>query len=278
MKILINYANERYKKTQSFNSWTGLHIAKFDKVYSYGPEHIDAAFYDKNKMILNQKRGNGLWLWKPYFIYKTLMDCEDGDIIFYCDSGSFFIRKIQWLIDSMTEGEKIWVSDIPLLESCFTKPRCFQKMNCNSDAYRYSNQIQATFFMAICCDETKKFVHSWLEYCREYELISPEASTHSDKEQGKDFVAHREDQSILSLLCKKHGIRTHRDPSQRGKHPETYYTCDYAFKMTEHNDTYKPVIFLHKSPTINPWGFMKLLVKTQLQKNDYKKANNLVRG
>jgi hypothetical protein len=122
MKILINYADEKYKKAQKLNTWTGLHIAKFDKVYSYGPDNIDEDFYNKNKTILSQKRGNGLWLWKPYFIYKTLLECRDGDIIFYCDSGSFFIRKIQYLLNSLGKDQRIWVSDIPLLESCFTKP------------------------------------------------------------------------------------------------------------------------------------------------------------
>ena len=29
MKVLINYANDVYKKAQDWNSWTGKHIAGF---------------------------------------------------------------------------------------------------------------------------------------------------------------------------------------------------------------------------------------------------------
>ncbi len=38
MKVLINYANDVYdKKAQDWNSWTGKHIAGFDKVYAFSP-------------------------------------------------------------------------------------------------------------------------------------------------------------------------------------------------------------------------------------------------
>jgi hypothetical protein len=145
-------------------------------------------------------------------------------------------------------------------------------MNCNEDRYRYSNQIQATFFMVVCCDETKQFVQKWLEYCEDYELLSPESSRNTNNERGKKFVVHREDQSILSLLCKKYGILPHKDPSQRGKYPETYYNRNYEFKLTKHSDPYKTVIFLHKSPTVNLINCIKLLIKTHLQKYEFKKA------
>lgn len=41
MKVLINYANDVYKKAQDWNSWTGKHIAGFDKVYAFSPNDID---------------------------------------------------------------------------------------------------------------------------------------------------------------------------------------------------------------------------------------------
>lgn len=74
------------------------------------------------------------------------------------------------------------------------------------------------------------------------------------------LLAHREDQSIFSLLCKKHGISPHRDISQRGKHPETYKSPFYAYKIPIHpNDKYKPIIFLHKSPRLNLQWFIRYI-------------------
>lgn len=90
MKILVNYADEKYKKAQHVNSWTGRHIAGFDKVIEFGPEDVEESYRINNKEIFNYTRGNGLWLWKPYLINRVLSESSDGDIIFYADSGSFF--------------------------------------------------------------------------------------------------------------------------------------------------------------------------------------------
>ncbi|GHT01447.1 hypothetical protein FACS189421_14090 [Bacteroidia bacterium] len=95
------YANNAYKKQQRINSWTAKHIGKVDKVYSFSPEDIDADFYNRNKNILSQSRGNGLWLWKPYFIDKVMKELNDGDIICYADSGIAYLKNIAGMIDKL---------------------------------------------------------------------------------------------------------------------------------------------------------------------------------
>lgn len=265
MKILINYADEKYKKTQKFNTWTGKHIAKFDKVYSFGPEDIDEEYREKHKDIFNYKRGNGLWLWKSYFISKVMEECNEGDYVFYVDSGAFFLRNVDTIIKSMRKGEQIQVSDCPLLESCFTKKECFEKMECNEAYYKNSNQIQGGFFLAICNENTRKFVKMWQRYSEQLDIISPEGGLDITDAQGSEFVSHREDQSILSLLCKKYNIKAHRDPSQRGKCPETFYNEKYAYRVPEHSeDHYKSFVFLHKSPTVNIIDCSKLIIKSMM--------------
>lgn len=254
MKILINYANDAYRKAQKWNSWTGKHIAGFDKVYAFTTSDIDRNYYEIHKDILSEKRGNGLWLWKPYFIDKVLSECNDGDIIFYADSGAFFVKKIDKLISSLRKNEKIWVSDCPLLESCFTKPICFEKMGCDKEEIKFSNQIQGGFILLVCCEETRSFIKEWLHYCEDYELMSPQGGLTLNEKRGSKFVAHREDQSILSLLCKKKGIKAHKDPSQRGKCPETFYNLNYFYQVPEHKeDNYGTVLFLHKAKNPNIW-------------------------
>lgn len=280
MKILINYANNKYKKTQKVNSISGKWIGGFDRVISFSPDSIDSGYFEQHKSILSVKRGNGLWLWKPYFIKKVLDNANDGDIIFYCDSGSFFVRKINHLIESFSENENIWVSNIPLLEVNFTKPLCFEKMECLDDYYRCTNQIQGTFIMLRCCEESKDFVNNWLGYCEDYELLSPEHKIRDDKLGGEfQFISHREDQSILSLLCKKMRINPHNDPSQRGQFQEIYYTPDYPFVRTIHpDDAYKSVVFLHKFPKLDIIGNAKIIMRMYFKKYKYRKLNNTCRG
>lgn len=255
MRVLVNYADERYEPTRKWNTWTGKHIARFDKIYEFSPNDIDQHFLSRHLDILSQKRGNGLWLWKPYFVNKVLDECSDGDIVFYCDSGSLFKRNINNILEFLSEDNPLFVCDIPLIESCFTKPLCFEKMRLTEEKYKTSNQIIATYFCFLVTPATRRFMAEWLSLCCDIELLSPAGFGKHDaitKNYGTSFVAHREDQSIFSLLCKKYNFLPHRDISQRGLHPETYKSPFYAYKVPIHvNDKYKPVIFLHKSPRLD---------------------------
>lgn len=80
-------------------------------------------------------------------------------------------------------------------------------------------------------------------------MISP--SEGNDKFPNcKDFVSHREDQSILSLLCKKEGIKTHLDPTQWGiiyRYPPMLTDNKYIYKRADHINEYPVCIALHRN-------------------------------
>lgn len=263
MKILINYADKQYEPARKWNTLTGKYITKFDKIYEFSPKDIDESFTERYYDILSQKRGNGLWLWKPYFINKVLSNCNNGDIIFYCDAGSFFIRGIKEILATISEKHPLFVCDIPLLESCFTKPLCFEKMELTEEKYKMSNQIIATYFCFLVTPVTRIFMEEWLLLCCDFELLSPAGLGKLDiitKDFKELFVTHREDQSIFSLLCKKYEITPHRDISQRDLYPKTYKSPFYTYKEPVHtNDKYKPIVFLHKSPKLNMKWFIRYL-------------------
>ena len=40
----------------------------------------------------NTNRGYFWYMWKPYIIYKTLKSLNEGDVLFYCDSGMTIIN------------------------------------------------------------------------------------------------------------------------------------------------------------------------------------------
>ena len=179
--------------------------------------------------------------------------------MFYEDSGSFFLRGIDHLINGMAEGEDIWVSDIPLLEGSFTAPVCMEKLNCDTERIRNSNQIQGGFLLLRCSRESREFVRRWLALCEDRELINPAVP----EETKGECIEHREDQSLLSLLCKEQGIRPHRDPSQFGKYPQDYYNPGYPFRIPSHpEDRYPPVLFLHRSKKLSLWVILRQMCYT----------------
>ncbi len=245
MNYLINYANETYRKTQKLNTWTGKHFGKFDKVIEYSDKDIDEDFYYANKRILDKKRGNGLWLWKPYIIKRTMDLVNEGDVVFYCDSGACFIRSAVPIL-KILKKQDIWVSVLPLLDKQFTKRMTFEILNCDEEKYKNTPQISGTFFAARKSAYSMEFVNQWLNYCCNYEAISPDISS----SEYDYFISHREDQSILSLLVKKHGIVPYQDPTQFGVLPEKYNrpNCEMVYYKTK---DYPACILHHRTKDAN---------------------------
>lgn len=196
--VLISYANEAYKQAQRLQTQTAK-IAGFTDVIAYGPEDIEEAFKKEHKDIFQYKRGDGLWLWKPYLIKKTLDNMRDGEILFYCDSGACFFRNVKGIISKLS-SQDVWISVLPLKEKQFTKRQTFDIMNCNSEKYKETAQISGTFCAFKKSELSTKFVDEWLQYCCNIDALEPPKDIN---QEATYYYGHREDQSILSLLVKK---------------------------------------------------------------------------
>ena len=242
--VLINYADHGFSKAQHFNTWMGKKIGKFDQVIEYGPNNIDEDFFLANRDVLSMKRGAGEWLWKPYIISKTLEELDQGDYLFYCDSGAFMINSGKFIFESMKESD-IWVSDIPLIEKQWTKPALIHKLEASQNTrVLESNQIQGGFIAMRKSPFSVSFINEWLSLCCDKKLLLPM----TEKEEKGECISHREDQSILSLLCKLRGIQAHRDPTQYGRIPEKYNSIGALFSIPKHReDTYPVLILLHRT-------------------------------
>lgn len=261
--VLINYADQGFARAQHLNTWAGKHLGKFDQVIEYCPEKIDKEFYTANRDVLSIKRGAGEWLWKPYIILKTLKDMNEGDFLFYCDSGAFMIRSCQYLFESMKDSD-LWVSNIPLIEKQWTKPAVISEMGASGrEDILNSNQIQGGFVAVRKSPFTVDFIAEWLSKCCNARLLLPL----SENEEKGECISHREDQSILSILCKLYGIRPHRDPTQYGRIPEKYRCNNALFSIPDQTeDTYPVLILLHRTGSCELKVICKQWLNTVLPK------------
>lgn len=263
--VVVTFADDAYREAQKINVKSAEHIGRADRVYAYSPQDIDPCFLQEYQDIFKIQRGCGLWLWKPYLINKVLEEeLDEGDILFYIDAGAFFIGNIRNLIRK-TKDFSLLVFDTPLKEEQFTKKDVFEKMNCNNEKYRESNQIMATYFLIRKNSQSKKIIKEWLELCCNISLIMP-----SDGIMEKEcFIAHREDQSIFSLVCKKNGIIPQMDISQRRWFPRSYVCDRYEYCPVRHKGNRLPVIiYLHKMRVVKLIPLLKQLfryIKTNFQ-------------
>lgn len=218
-KYLLTYAEGEnalgvnFKDLQNESIRTASVLNIFDKIYSLDSKSIDPNFYDKHKKILSNKKGGGFWLWKPYLINKLLEKIEYNDFIFYADAYVFFIKNLSPLFDVCnTHTKGLLAFGLGHKEKTFTKKYVFEAMDCMGPEFTDTEQNLASFFLLRKNNFTINFFKKYLEYCCDENLITDKHVSPNYPE----FKMHRHDQSIFSLLLKKHNIKTFIDPSNWG--------------------------------------------------------------
>lgn len=262
MIIAINYANAQFRLKQKYNTLTAYKKGKVDKVIEYSPDDIDDDFKKENQEILAFERGDGLWIWKPYFILKTLQKMSKDDYLIYVDSGAYYCNNVRYLIKTIEdEGKDILAFQIPLLEIQWTKKETFDYMGVKD----YSrNQFLGGYMVLKKTEFTISLVKEWLELMKNPICSSP---IDTSKERFETFIEHREDQSVFSLLCHKYGIEGHREPNQYGDYPWLYrYNRKFAYRSIDFINSPYPRILVSVRKD-NPWSVKwKLIMKDLLSK------------
>jgi hypothetical protein len=241
MIYFINYADENFECSRRYNSKSAYSKGKVDQVIEFSPADIDRKFKNKHKNIFSYKRGAGLWLWKPYIILKALDNIENGDYLFYCDSGAIIINSIGHLIPSLTKSNQdIMLFELPLLARQFTKKETYVLMDC--DKYD-ENQVLAGYIFVKKSNYSVKFIRNWLEYMCDERILSGKNFLKNINEFD-DFVVHREDQSVLSILCRKHNLEVFRDPSDFGDRPWEYASNRWTLNKKKYSNSEYPKILI----------------------------------
>jgi len=234
--FLINYATQNFFKSQKLNSITGIQHG-FDSVIQWRPEDIDVSFMDTHGEILSASRGAGYWLWKPYFIEKTLSMVSHGDVVFYSDAGAAFDKDISPLLKSCLDSDE-GITTFQLAgghtEGEYTRKSVMTEVGVSPDDVRHTNQHMASFCIFKKTTAALEFLEEWISYCQKPEMITDVPSSGDTFPEFKD---HRHDQSILSLLIKKNGLSPLADPTQWGlRHNETF-DSDYFINHHRNNSS-----------------------------------------
>lgn len=258
----FNYADEKFKKQQNYNTISIRKYIPGIKTLSYTYDDIDSEFIDKNKSILSQKRGGGYWIWKPYFIKKVFSLMDYDDILIYTDSGSFLLNNIDALLKELSNKDAVFFK-LPLIEGQWTNEhvlRFFKESFTEIDFN--SNQIMANFFIIKKSNTTIKFVDDFFRLSQDPLLITDLAT--KTESENTFFIEHRHDQSILSCLVKHYKFNLFSDISDYGLFPLRYMRLGRIINITSQS-IQKPVILFNKRE--NPINYkIKFYVKYFLNK------------
>jgi len=153
--VAISYANNKFIKQLKINQLTAINVGKVDEYYSYKFDDIDLNFLKSHKDILSRPRGNGYWLWKPYFILKTFKEkLNKGDYLIYTDAGIFYLDKVEKIIKYMISiNEDIWLNRLTYKEKKYSKRDAFILLDADSliytDTFQYMAGIQIFYILSV---------------------------------------------------------------------------------------------------------------------------------
>ncbi|RWM80799.1 MAG: hypothetical protein EOR81_07430 [Mesorhizobium sp.] len=187
----------------------------FDSAQLFGFDDIKKTeFYSENSAILDQPRGAGYWLWKPFIIRKALERAKPEDVIFYCDAGRSpyyqFTRRPVRLEASARASEQGFLlgAAIPHLGAVgrWTKRDCLILMESDTNEMRSNHTIMATWSLWTPSDAAFGFLDEWLKYCQDPRCLTDVPSNLALTEH-LEYSAHKHDQSIMSVLAHKRAAK-----------------------------------------------------------------------
>jgi len=261
---LVSYATPEYENSLSVLSVTAKHFG-IDEVFAFRRNDlVNTDFYKQNRKLLDVPRGGGFWLWKPYYIHEVLQQINDGDILVYSDAGIFILDDLSPLYKICLRNGGILLfhahyDDIGTpgknVNSRWTKRDAFVLMRCDSAEYHNARQVDGSFQVYLKNERSLQFAREYLDYCCNPAILANGANI-CGLGNLPDFIQHREDQSVLSLLAVKHKLEMFRHPSQFGNHlkvpalrvPDERLRKPYS-NQPYMNSPYPMLIFQHRSRT-----------------------------
>jgi hypothetical protein len=188
---------------------------------AWTPAELQATeFYRAHRDILDAPRGSGYWLWKPYIIRRELERAKLGDWLVYYDVGRAWLphrisRPLAPVLDWCERYNGGLLPGVYIPEygtnRQWTKRETFVLMGCDEPRYWEHPQIQATYSVWRKSQQAEALLNEWLKWCTTPGVLT-DATALPHVQNFPDFIDHRHDQSVLTNLVIRHGIKCYGNP------------------------------------------------------------------
>lgn len=211
MKYFIVYGDASFIEAKKRIVGEAQNTHLFDSIIAYSSDNLSPQLLAS--VLMNIKRGGGLWCWKPDIILSTMSHCVDGDIIVYADAGCTIEKSNEWqkFFDVLSDKYEIIASRIYQKNIQWTRREIIRHFDLEDLSWSNDYQFQATVILLKVTSFTRLFVTEW----RDIMLSHPEYVMDVPKEQlylqDRRFIENRHDQAIYSALLYKYLNSKERD-------------------------------------------------------------------
>lgn len=195
---------------------------------SYLTSEYPPQFHSK---LIAGSRGYGYWSWKPYLIRSILSKINQGDVLQYMDVGCHLnplgIKRLSEYCSMAAfadsgilpfQAKHSSNKYLPILdgqnktffnqfEYKYNKADLLNELKVNGDPeITHSPQIGATVIFLCKKSSSIELVNEWIAIIeKDFKYID---NSPSSIKEHNEFIEHRHDQAIFSILCKKRKIET----------------------------------------------------------------------
>jgi|LakMenEpi03Aug12_release.lakeMendotaPanAssembly.Ray.scaffolds.fasta_scaffold156154_2 hypothetical protein len=180
-----------------------------NNLINYSDSDLPKDFIDEFQDLFEQKRGYGYWIWKPFIILKELDNLADDEILIYMDSTDQPSNLFFEILNNHLKKEEIYLVNRGYKNGEWTKRDCFIMMNCDDKKYHNSIQLEAGVLGLKKTDNNIKLLTEWFEFCKNRNILTDLPNT-CGLENLEGFKDHRHDQSILTNLSIKYGLKSYK--------------------------------------------------------------------
>ena len=208
---IVTFANRRLAHMHGRFRRQVRKFGEFDRAYIWTEKNLDHDFKIAFGHLLKPEvPGYGFWVWKPQVILQALELLKEGDVLVYLDSGSHLnsggkVRFFEYLTHAKLSETGILAFELELIEAHWTKGDLLDFYGVRGKLEVVNScQIQAGAVIIEKRPDSIRFIREWLApFALDAGLVdnSPSKSTN---EPG--FRAHRNDQSVFSIIGKSNNI------------------------------------------------------------------------
>lgn len=223
-KFFLSFADSRMADALARIRLQAEEMQYYDHIVVADQSYLDIDFREKYKDKLTSKlRGYGYWCWKPQIILQLLDQVNEGDIIQYTDAGCHLnkngkARLMEYfeLADQSKSGILAFAAvppdfhdpsvPLPDLSECrWCKADLFDFLKVIDDnSITHSPTIGAGIIFIKKNNNSQIIIKQWLSVIDESFSLIDDSPSKSDN--FPEFVEHRHDQSIFSIICKLNGV------------------------------------------------------------------------
>lgn len=213
-RIFVAYADVKmtYSLRRIGEQAKRLHF--FDEIRLYTPDDLPESV--KNWELMQYGYGGGYWAWKPYVIWETLQNSENGTQVFYVDAGCTLRQGFEW--EWLSELAKGY--DTVIFRYKEKMPE-WEKFGSTSSKIKYWTKKEALDFLdeyvgspmwkeqrkiwggaLIMANKNNILLSEWMRIIRDYPNVILDPNPKDFQEPY--FAQHKHDQSLLVALAEKY--------------------------------------------------------------------------